>query len=47
MFRDFYLRAQVSSSAAMVASMVQQARMSALKEKNSYRVVVHDENHRQ
>ena len=43
-FKDFYLRAQVSSSAAMVESMVQQARMSALKEKNSYRVVVHDEN---
>jgi hypothetical protein len=28
----------------MVESMVQQARMSALNEKNSYRVVVHDEN---
>jgi len=42
--KEFYLRAQVSSSAAMVESMVQQARMSALKEKNSYRVVVHDEN---
>lgn len=43
-FRDFYLRAKVSSSAAMVESLVQQARMSALKEKNSYRVLVHDEN---
>jgi len=44
LFKDFYLRAKVSSSAAMVESMVQQARMSALKEKNRYRVVVHDEN---
>lgn len=43
-FKDFYLRAKVSSSEAMVASLVQQARMSALKEKNSYRVLVHDEN---
>ena len=44
LFKDFYLRTQVSSSAAMVQSLVQQARMSALKEKNRYRVVVHDEN---
>ena len=44
LFKDFYLRTQVSSSAAMVGSMVQQARMSALKEKNRYRVVLHDEN---
>jgi len=44
LFKDFYLRTQVSSSASMVASMVQQARMSALKEKNRYRVVLHDEN---
>ena len=43
-FRDIYLRYQVSSSAAMVESMVQRARMSALKEKNSYRVLFHDEN---
>jgi len=42
--KQFFLRAQVASSAAMVESMVQQARMSALKEKNRYRVVLHDEN---
>ena len=44
LFKDFYSRTRVSSSAAMVQSLVQQARMSALKEKNRFRVVVHDEN---
>ena len=44
LFKDFYARTRVSSSAAMVQSLVQQARMSALKEKNRFRVVVHDEN---
>jgi Tfp pilus assembly protein PilE len=44
LFHNFYSRTRVSSSAAMVQSLVQKARMSALKEKNRFRVVVHDEN---
>jgi prepilin-type N-terminal cleavage/methylation domain-containing protein len=38
-----YARFQVDSSVALIASTVQHARMSALKEKRSYRVLVHDE----
>ena len=40
----FYVRHQTASAAAMVQTLVQRARLSALKEKRDYRVVLHDEN---
>lgn len=40
----FYLQSQVSSSLATVEIMFQRARMSALKERVSYRVLIHDQN---
>jgi type II secretory pathway pseudopilin PulG len=39
----FYLQSQVNSGAATVESMIHRARMSALKEKIAYRVLIHDE----
>jgi prepilin-type N-terminal cleavage/methylation domain-containing protein len=39
----YYAGYQISSAATMIESMIQQARMGALKEKNTYRVVVRDE----
>ena len=41
--RRAYVRQQVKVSASQVQSLVQRARMSAVKEKVSYRLVVHDE----
>ena len=42
--REAYVRQQVKVAASQVQSLVQRARMSAVKEKVSYRLVVHDEN---
>ncbi len=42
--RDAYVRHQVMVVASQVQSLVQRARMSAVKEKVSYRLVLHDEN---
>ena len=39
-----YLRSQVSSTVTTIETMFLRARMSALKEKAAYRVLVHDEN---
>ena len=41
---EAYKRHQVSVAATQVQSLVQRARMSAVKEKVSYRLVLHDEN---
>ena len=43
-FDKYYRRQQVDSAAGMIESMVQRARMSALKQKIVHRVVFHDEN---
>jgi len=40
----FYLQHQVSSTTTTIETMFVRARMSALKEKIAYRVLVHDEN---
>jgi Tfp pilus assembly protein FimT len=42
--KRFYLQHQVDSASAMVRTTAQRARMSALKERNAYRVLLHDEN---
>ncbi len=41
--REAYVRQQVKVAATQVQSLVQRARMSAVKEKVSYRLVLHDE----
>ena len=41
--RNLWINHQTTSAAVMVQTMVQRARMSALKEKRAYRVVLHDE----
>ena len=41
--RQAYVRQQVKAAATQVQSLVQRARMSAVKEKVSYRLVIHDE----
>ena len=43
LMREAYLRQQVKVAASQVQSLVQRARMNAVKEKVSYRLVVHDE----
>ena len=42
-FGRFYKRHQRAAAGEMVQTLVQRARMSALKEKRSYRVLIHDE----
>ncbi len=41
--KNFYLQSQVSASVSTVEIMFQRARMSALKEKIPYRVLIHDQ----
>ena len=42
--KNFYLQSQVGASVSVVEIMFQRARMSALKERVSYRVLIHDQN---